>query len=210
MSTLRNWLGPRKKIGVPVHGVVNAASLQLRQAIDEAKMYGASSVLTTIPRMPRDTSYLQNYRDTQKLLRDAAPYAEKQKVSILIENVWNSFLIEPLTMNRYVDEIDSPWVKVYFDVGNVVRWGWPEHWIEVLNKRIVKLDIKEYDLNIAMNQGMRKAFNVPIGEGSVNWNKVREALAKIQYRGWATAEVAGGDRKRLTEVAEQMDRALGL
>jgi hexulose-6-phosphate isomerase len=113
-------------------------------------------------------------------------------------------------MARYIDEIDSPFVKAYFDVGNVVRWGWPEHWIEVLAKRIVKIHIKEYNLDVAMNEGMRKGFDFPIGQGSINWARVREELKKIRYRGWATAEVKGGGRRRLAEISEQMDQVLDL
>ena len=197
------------KVGVPVHGIVNSSNTDLRAAIDEAKMYGATSVLTTIPRMPTQ-DYLQNYRETQKLLRRAADYAEQQQVHILIENVWASFLIEPLTMRRYIDEIGSPMVQVYFDIGNVVRWGWPQTWIEVLGERIVKLDVKEYDLDVAMNQGMRKAFDVPIGDGSIAWDQVRSALDRLNYRGWATAEVRGGPRQRIAEIAQQMDKVLHL
>jgi len=199
-----------EKADLAVHGVINSNNTDLQTAIDEAKFYGASSVLTTIPGMPREGSYLENYRRTQQLLRDAAPYAEKHEVSILIENVWNSFLIEPMTMARFIDEIGSPFVQVYFDVGNVVRWGWPEHWIEVLGKRIVKLDIKEYDLDVAMKQGMRQGFSSLLGQGSVKWDKVRGELATLNFTGWATAEVAGGDRARLADVAARMNRVLDL
>ncbi len=199
-----------EKTGIAVHGVVNSSSRKLREAIDEAKFYGATSVLTTIPGMPKSGSYLENYRESQEFLRKAADHAEKQEIYILIENVWASCLIEPLSMARFIDEIDSPFLKVYFDVGNVVRWGWPHNWVEVLGKRIVKLDIKEYNLDIAMNEGMRKGFGVPIGEGSVEWDKVRQELAKIDYSGWATAEVAGGDRNRLADVAAQMNKVLDL
>ncbi|MHC4175704.1 MAG: sugar phosphate isomerase/epimerase family protein, partial [Planctomycetota bacterium] len=115
-----------------------------------------------------------------------------------------------LTMARYIDQLDSPYVKAYFDVGNIIRWGWPEHWIEVLGKRIVKIHIKEYNLDVAMNEGMRKGFDFPLGQGSINWARVREELKKIDYRGWATVEVKGGDRKRLAEISEQMDQVLNL
>jgi hexulose-6-phosphate isomerase len=81
---------------------------------------------------------MENYRRTQELIRAAIPHAEKNRVKILVENVWATFLIEPLTMARYIDELGSPWVKAYFDVGNVMRWGLPQHWIEVLGKRIEK------------------------------------------------------------------------
>ncbi|MBD14548.1 MAG: xylose isomerase [Planctomycetaceae bacterium] len=199
-----------EKVDLPIHGVINSDDPDLRAAIDQAKMYGASSVLTTLPGMPKQGSYLENYRETQQILKDVAPYAEKHEIHVLIENVWNSFLIEPLTMARYVDEIDSPFVQVYFDVGNVVRWGWPQHWIEVLGKRIVKLDIKEFDLKVAYQKGMLKAFANPLGQGSVEWDKVRIELAKINFTGWATAEVQGGDKTRLAQIAQRMDRVLDL
>ena len=80
----------------------------------------------------------------------------------------------------------------------------------VLGRRVAKLDVKEYDLKIAMNQGMRKAFAVPIGQGSIEWSKVRSELKGIEYEGWATAEVSGGDRQRLAEIFEQMNQVLDL
>ncbi|MEQ9406638.1 MAG: sugar phosphate isomerase/epimerase family protein [Fuerstiella sp.] len=193
----------------PVHGVINSSNPDISGAIDQAKMLGADSVLHVV-RYDQKISYLQNYRETQDIILRAVDHAEENQVHILIENVWASYLIEPLSMARFVDEINSPWVQVYFDVGNVVRWGWPQHWIEVLGRRIRKLDIKEYDLQVAMNEGMRAAFAKPLGQGSIEWDKVRAELLKIDYRGWTTAEVSGGDRKRLADIAEQMDSVLDL
>ena len=198
-----------EKVGVRVHGVVNSSHSDLTGAIDEAVLYGATSVLYCVRPEPKG-SFMENYRRTQATIRRAIPYAEKKRIHILIENIWNTFLIEPLTMARYIDELDSPYVKAYFDVGNVVRWGFPQHWIEVLAKRTVKIHIKEYNLKVAMNEGMGKGFAVPIGQGSIDWKRVREELKKIGYRGWATAEVNGGDRRRLAEISEQMDQVLDL
>jgi len=198
-----------ERTGLPIHGVVHSSNPNIEDAIDQAKYFGATSVLHVV-RYDRSVSYQKNHEQTQAILRRAAVHAAKQKILILIENVWATFLIEPNAMKQYVDTLQSDWVQVYFDVGNVVRWGWPQHWIEVLGKRIRKLDIKEYDLAIAMNEGMRKGFSIPLGEGSVDWKKVRQELLAIDYRGWATAEVRGGDRRRLVEIAEQMDRVLDL
>jgi len=198
-----------EKVGIPVHGVVNSSHQDLTGAIDEASVYGATSVLHVVRPDPKG-SFIENYKRTQATIRLAIRYAEKKRIHILIENVWNTFLIEPLTMARYIDELDSPYVKAYFDVGNVVRWGFPQHWIEVLAERIIKIHIKEYNLKVAMNEGMGKGFAVPIGQGSIDWKRVREELKKIGYRGWATAEVNGGDRRRLAEISQQMDRVLDL
>ena len=156
-----------EKVGIPIHGVVNSSHPDLKKAIDEAVLYGATSVLCVVRPNP-DGSFMENYKRTQKTIRKAIPYAEKKRIHLLIENIWNTFLIEPLTMARYIDELDSPYVKAYFDVGNVVRWGWPQQWIEVLGKRIVKIHIKEYNLKVAMSEGMGKGFNFPLGEGSID------------------------------------------
>ena len=113
-------------------------------------------------------------------------------------------------MARFIDEIDCPAVGSYFDVGNVVRFGYPDQWIRILGSRIGKLDIKEYSRDLQRNEGLWKGFNVEIGDGDVDYPAVREALAEIGYEGWATAEVGGGGRERLAEIARRMNDALSL
>lgn len=198
-----------ERVGIPIHGVVNSSHPDIKGAIDEASVYGATSVLHVVRADPKG-SFKENYKLTQETIQKAIPHAEKKHIHVLVENVWATFLIEPLTMARYIDELDSPYVKAYFDIGNVVRWGWPQHWIEVLGKRIEKVHVKEYNLNVAMNEGMRKGFAFPLGKGSIDWPTVRQELEKIDYQGWATAEVRGGGRERLAELSEEMDRVLDL
>ncbi len=206
-ALVESYANASETTGVPIHGLIHSSNPDLIGAIDQAKLLGANSVLHVV-RYDQQIGYMQNYQKTQEIIRKAIDHAEKQQVMILLENVWASFLIEPLAMARYIDELDSPMVGSYFDVGNVVRWGWPQHWIEVLGRRVKKLDIKEYDLNVAMNEGMKKGFDKPLGEGSIDWAKVRRQLAAIDYQGWATAEVRGGGQDRLAEIASQMDRVL--
>ena len=117
----------------PVHGVVNSSNPDIVSAIDQAKSYGATSVLHVV-RYNRKIGYRQNYDETQAIIRKAVDHAERNRIYILVENVWASYLIEPMSMARFIDEINSPFVQVYFDVGNVVRWGWPQHWLEVLGR----------------------------------------------------------------------------
>ncbi|HUG91629.1 MAG TPA: sugar phosphate isomerase/epimerase family protein [Planctomycetaceae bacterium] len=196
--------------GVEVHGVLNSADPDLTAAIDLAKGYGATSVLVVAGRVTAETPYDRNYVETQKRLRGAIPHAERSGIRLLVENVWNDFLLSPLEMARYLDELDSDAVGAYFDVGNVVRFGWPEQWIRILGRRIGKLDIKEYSRDKQLNEGLRRGFDVELGEGSIDWPEVRGALADVGYAGWATAEVPGGDRQRLADISRRMDRVLGL
>ncbi len=195
--------------GLPIHGVINSDDPDIKSAIELSKYFGGTSVLVVVPTDP-EGSYLANYKQRQEIIRRAIPDAEKHGIKILIENVWASFLIEPMSMARFIDELDSPLVGAYFDVGNNIRWGYAEHWIEVLGKRIGKLDIKEFDRKLQNEKGLRSGFDVEIGEGSIDWPRVREELKKIGYTGWATAEVKGGGRDRLADIASRMDNVLDL
>lgn len=208
-AEFRELVAAREKLDFPIHGLVNSSNPDIKSAINQAKILGANSVLHVV-RYDRKIGYLQNFKETKEIILRAVDHAAKNEVFILLENVWASYLIEPMGMAKFIDDINSPWVQVYFDIGNVVRWGWPQHWIEVLGKRIRKLDVKEYDLSIAMNEGMRKGFGMPLGTGSIEWAKVRKELLNIDYKGWATAEVPGGDRERLASIADQMDNVLDL
>ncbi len=202
-----SYLNASHKTGLPIHGVIHSSNPTLKEAVEQASYLGANSVLHVVP-YNQKLGYFENYQKTQSTIRAAVSRAEQKRVMILLENVWATFLIDPVAMAKYIDEIDSPMVGAYFDVGNVVRWGWPPHWIEVLGSRIKKLDIKEYDLQIGMSEGMRNGFRQPLGSGSIDWKRVRKELAAIKYQGWATAEVKGGDRARLTDIASQMNDVL--
>lgn len=178
----------------------------LKQALRDAKLYGASTVLLVPAVVNQDVSYDQAYERSQLEIRKALPLAEELGVGIAVENVWNHFLLSPLEEARYLDEFDSPSIGAHFDIGNVVAFGWPEQWIRILGKRILKLDIKEYSRKIQNEQGMYKGFSAKLGDGDVNWSAVMQALREVGYQGWATAEVAGGGRKRLQDIAQRMDR----
>ncbi len=196
--------------GIPVHGIVNGSVEAIENAVDLAKFYGATSVLLVAGRVNENMPYAENYKVTQAKIAKAIPYAEKAGILLLIENVWNNFLLTPLEMRQYIDELGSETVGAYFDVGNVARYGWPEHWIPVLGERIRKLDIKPYSRKKQFNSGTWEGFKVELGDGDIDWAAVRNELDKIGYSGWATAEVPGGDRNKLAGIAARMDKVLDL
>lgn len=197
--------------GLPVHGIVKGWSFDdINTCIDQAKQIGATSVLIVAGKVNETMPYAQNYTETMEKMKPAGEHAAKQEIHLLVENVWNNFLLSPLEMARYIDEIDNPWVGSYFDVGNVARYGWPEHWIPVLGKRIVKLDIKEFSTKKMNDEGLWKGFDVEIGDGTIDWAAVRKELAALSFQGWATAEVGGGEKDRLADIAARMNRVLDL
>jgi L-ribulose-5-phosphate 3-epimerase len=222
-------LAARDRSGIVIHGVVNSEHWRsplsdadpavrargrtaLEQALRDAAAYGSTTVLLVPAVVNKQVSYADAWKRSRAEIRRVLPLAEEVRVRIAIENVWNNFLLSPLEAARYVDEFESPWIGWYFDVGNVVRYGWPDQWIRILDRRVLKLDIKEYSRSKRDNEGIWKGFNVEIGDGDgdCDWPSVRAALRDVGYEGWATAEVQGGDAARLTEIAKRMDGALGL
>jgi hexulose-6-phosphate isomerase len=126
-------------------------------------------------------------------IRKVLPLAEKLNVCIAIENVWNGFLLSPMEAAYYVDQFESPYLKFYFDCGNILAYGYPEQWIRILGERIAKIHIKEYSRKLADKQGRSAGFGVKLREGDVNWSAVMDAIENIGYAGWTTIEQPGGD-----------------
>jgi hexulose-6-phosphate isomerase len=213
----------REESGLVVHGVVDydhwklplshpdpkvrAAGLDvLKTSLRDSKAYGGTTVLLVVGIVNKDISYADAYPRTQEEVRKALPLAEELGIKIAFENVWNMFLLSPLEFARYIDDFKTPWVGAYFDIGNVVNYGWPEQWIRILGKRILKIDVKEYSRKVRDEKGPGAGFGVELGEGDCDWPAVHAALDEIGYRGWGTAEVRGGDRERLAEISRRMDK----
>ncbi len=199
-----------RETGVEIHSLMHGSVDNIPSAVDRAKALGVNVILIVAGRVNEQKSYQDNYTETQAVIREALPYAAANEVTLLVENVWNNFLLSPLEMARYIDEFESPWIQSYFDVGNVVRFAWPEHWIPVLGSRIKRVHVKEYSRDKQMNEGLWKGFDVEMGEGSIDWELVRKELLAIDYTGWVTAEVGGGDIERMKEISRQMDSILAL
>lgn len=174
------------------------------EAIRQCHRCGGHTVLL-VPGHGRDGSIQQVEDRSIAEIQKCLPLCAELGVAIAIENVWNAMLYDPKGPDNqsadrfatYVDRINSPWVGMQFDIGNHQRFGKPAEWIRTLGRRIIKLDVKDW--------GKANGF-CKIGDGDVAWDDVCQALADIGYHGWAAAEVGGGDRKRMAEVAANMDK----
>lgn len=219
---MKEVLAARDKTGLEIPGTVNSRHWKLplsdpdpkkreecvksiEQALRETKQYGGTTVLVVPGVVTADVSYTEAYERCQKEIRKLLPVAEQTGVKIAFENVWNQFLLSPLEAAKFVDDFKHPMVGWYFDVGNVLRYSWPASWIEALDKRILKIDLKEFSFKKQNDLGLWKGFDVEFMEGDCNWSEVNKALQKVGYSGWASAEVSGGDRKRLQTIREKMD-----
>ena len=162
----------------------------VRKQVDAASWLGCDTILV-IPGMVAGLSpggevvpYDVVYDRALAAIKRLAPYAEEHKVVIGLENVWNKFLLSPTEMRDFIDEVNNPYVGAYFDVGNVIISGYPEHWIKVLGKRIAKVHFKDYRRNVGTLDGF-----VDILSGDVDYPEVMKALTDVGYDDWATAEV---------------------
>jgi L-ribulose-5-phosphate 3-epimerase len=179
----------------------------IEQALRDAKAYGATSVLVVPGVVNANVSYADAYTRSQTELRKVLPVAEQLGVKIAIEDVWNHFLMSPLEAARYIDEFHSSEIGWHFDIGNVVTYGWPEQWIHILNKRILKLHVKEYSRAKRDKTGPSSGFDVKFLEGDNNWPVVMKSLDDIGYKGWGIAEQPGaGSLEGLKDLSSRMDR----
>lgn len=198
----------------------------LEQAVLTCRDLGGSQVLLVPAVVNGQVSYADAYeRSATELRRVVNTVARDAGVAIALENVWNNFLLSPIEASRYIDDviprqangtIQTPMgyaqkLGWYFDVGNIWAYGWPAHWLEVLGPQaVLRLDIKGYSRAKADKEGKWAGFGVEIGDGDVPWDSVREWIETTRWSGWATAEVGGGDRTRLADIAARMDRVLGI
>ncbi|HJZ92767.1 MAG TPA: sugar phosphate isomerase/epimerase family protein [Gemmataceae bacterium] len=219
----------QKDTGIKIHGVIDsvhwnsthalshpdekvrAKGLEaLLKAIEDAEKVGADTVLL-VPGVVREetfngkkekVTYEQCYERSQAEVKKAIPAAEKAKVRVAIEVVWNNFITKPEQLVQYVDDFKSEWVGAYFDCSNMIKYGVaPADWIRKLGKRMLKFDFKGYS---------KSKQWVGVGEGDEDWPEILKALAEVGYNGWATAELGRLDEKALRELSAKMDDILGL
>jgi hexulose-6-phosphate isomerase len=182
----------------------------IAKSLQDVKDLGGDTVLVVPGVVNEKVSYEQAYNTALHSIRELIPYAEKTGMQIALENVWNNFLLSPVEAKRFIDEINHPLVGWYFDIGNILRYGWPEHWIRTLNSRIMKLHIKGFSRELMNTKGLWEGFKVNLLEGDNNWPVVMKAVSEINHKGgWLTAEVNGGDRTRLKDISVRMDKILG-
>ena len=217
----------RDRAGIQIPGIVNSlhwkhplsdpdpnvrakCTASMVDALQRCKLYGGSTVLLVPAVVNKEVSYAEAWERSTEEIKKMLPVCESTGIKIAIENVWNNFLLSPLEAVKYIDQFDSNMIGWYMDIGNVVRYGWPEHWIEALGSRILKVDIKEYSRTKQKEEGIWAGFEVKIGDGDCDWANVNRALAKVGYNGWGSAEVPGGSRERLKEISDRMNQIYSL
>lgn len=225
---LKELIDAKNKTGVLVPSVVNKdhwskplsdPDPSVRQftidsvakSLEEVKELGGDTVLV-VPGVVNDkVSYETAYYNALDSVLKLIPHAERTGMKIGLENVWNNFILSPVEAKRFLDEIDHPLIGWYFDIGNILRYGWPEHWVETLGNRIVKLHAKEFSRAKMNDEGLWKGFGVDLLEGDVNWPLVMQTVRDTGYTGeWLIAELGAGDREYLKKISAQMEQIVRL
>lgn len=180
--------------------VVEQSLAGMRTSLRNAKLWNSDAVLLVPAVVNPQTSYRDAWMRSQQQIRKLLPLAEELKIQIAIEEVWNKFLLSPLEMKAYIGEFQSPWVKAWFDVGNVLLYGYPQDWIRTLGTSIVKVHLKDF-------KRKQDGYSwVNLGDGDVDWTAVRAAFADIGYSGSAITELPGGDEAYLRDLSRRVDR----
>ena len=202
VMNMEHWRSPLSSADPEV---VKRSVAGMEASLRNAQAWGAGVVLLVPAVVDPQTSYRDAWTRSQRVIKERIlPLAAELKVVVAIEEVWNRFLLSPLEMARYVDELDSPWAKAYFDVGNVVLYGYPQDWIRTLGARIVRVHLKDF----SMDRGKGTFAWKNLGEGDIDWPAVRQAFADIGFTGYMTTELAAGDAAYIADVAARVSRWL--
>ncbi len=156
----------------------------LERTLEVGAAIGARVHLVVPGVVKPEVPYGEAYRRAQEAVATLARKADAVGMRIGIENVWNRFLLSPLEMARFIDEFGTPTVGAFFDVGNILAYGYPLHWIETLGRRIYAVHFKDYRADVAGGAGFVYLF-----QGDVPWGQIPGALAAVGYDWYVTAEL---------------------
>ncbi len=191
LATGNYW---QKPLSSPDPAVRNEALEFTREYLRVAAWMGARAVLVlpgvvAVPWDPKvpPVPYAAAWKNATASIRKLVPLAERFRVTIALENVWSWFLADPVAMREFVDQFGSRRVGVYLDVGNCLINGFPEHWVEILGRRIAAVHVKNFSRQDC--GGTLHGFGDDLMRGDADWKAIVASLRRIRYAGPVTAEM---------------------
>ena len=156
------------------------------------------------PISPEIVRYDRALDRLREAINQMLPIAEDLNVDLCIENVWNGFFYSPIELRDFVDSFDSDRLGVYLDIGNLIGYQQhPPHWVELLNSRIKRVQIKDFQENFDWTGSFSFC---DIGAGDVPWKETIEALRTIEYKSTIIAEMLPWDETILSRTSAAMDQ----
>lgn len=192
----------------PDASVREEATRNLELAIERARWLGAGAVLVHPGQLRENTRYDDAYAWTRDVLGSLGDAAERAGVDVLIENVWNKFLLSPLEMRDLVDSIGHARIGVYFDVGNIVLFGYPAQWIDILGRRIKRVHVKDFKRAVGSSAGFCQLL-----DGDADYPAVMRALRSMGYDGYLTSEVSQREMpegQSMRDTATRIDQIMAM
>ena len=191
----------------PDPGARSVVTDRFSRALEIARLMRIKVLLVHPGQVTASCPYDLAYHWCTEAFRVLRPVAEKQKCCLAIENVWNKFLLSPLEACAFVDQFKSDAVRFYFDVGNIIPYGFAEQWIRILGPRIAEVHFKDFRRSVGTAPGF-----VPLLAGDVNWPEVMRSLRRIRYSGFVCAELGryqhDDDHESLKAISQAMDAIL--
>jgi len=169
-----------------------------------AVLYLPGSVSVFFDPSKKVVPYDVAFKRAKEALRKLVPIAEKNRIYICVEYVWNMFLLSPLEFRAFLDDAGSRYVGAYFDVGNVMLTGYPEQWIRILARRIKRVHLKDFNRSVGTAAGFCDLL-----KGDVDWKAVMKAFKDVKYDGYLVAEMMPPDKTLLQRTSKAMDKILG-
>ena len=156
------------------------------------------------PISPEIVRYDRALDRLREAINQMLPIAEDLNVDLCMENVWNGFFYSPIELRDFVDSFDSDRLGVYLDIGNLIGYQQhPPHWVELLNSRIKRVQIKDFQENFDWTGSFSFC---DIGAGDVPWKETIEALSTIEYKSTIIAEMLPWDETILPRTSAAMDQ----
>jgi L-ribulose-5-phosphate 3-epimerase len=153
------------------------------KACEAVKIMGGDMLLVVPGQWEAHQTYSSVWKNALDTARRLADVAEKSGITVALENVSNQFLLSPREWMQFLDDVGSPRVRMYFDVGNAIflRAGYPERWIRELGRK--------YIARIHFKDALHGGPQMYLLEGAVNWPAVRAAMREIGYEDWVGLEL---------------------
>jgi len=156
------------------------------------------------PISPEIVRYDRALDRLREAINQMLPIAEDLDVDLCMENVWNGFFYSPIELRDFVDSFESDKLGVYLDIGNLIGYQqYPPHWIELLNSRIKRVQIKDFQENFDWTGSFSFC---DLGAGDVPWKETVSALKSIQYNSTIIAEMLPWDETILSRTSVAMDQ----
>ena len=189
---------------------IREKSISLHQDALKVANYLDCKALLFVPgvvKSPISTDIVRYDRALDRLreaINQMLPIAEDLNVDLCMENVWNGFFYSPIELRDFVDSFDSDRLGVYLDIGNLIGYQqYPPHWVELLNSRIKRVQIKDFQENFDWTGSFSFC---DIGAGDVPWKETIAALDAIQYKSTIIAEMLPWDETILSRTSAAMDQ----